>query len=211
LGDLANYGPNPGEAIDWVRRHASLIMRGNHDNAIGFATDSHCSPGFREIAQATSRVTDRLLNEEQKKFLRELPECMCRQIDGSIFLLCHATPSNPLFEYRTADSRSWELEEAAAGADIVLAGHTHLPFVRQCGDRLIANPGSLGQSKARGPTARYAIWEDGRFELKSYAYPVEETVAKIKALPITDQIKDDLAAVLRTGTAPARPQRHHAA
>jgi protein phosphatase len=36
LGDLVNYGPNPAEAIEFVRSRASLVIRGNHDHAVGF-------------------------------------------------------------------------------------------------------------------------------------------------------------------------------
>ena len=36
LGDLVNYGPNPAEIIDFVRSHASMIIRGNHDHSVEF-------------------------------------------------------------------------------------------------------------------------------------------------------------------------------
>jgi hypothetical protein len=39
LGDLVNYGPNPSEVIDFVRRHASVVVRENHDHAIGHGAD----------------------------------------------------------------------------------------------------------------------------------------------------------------------------
>jgi putative phosphoesterase len=204
LGDLVNYGPNPSEAVEWVRERAAIIVRGNHDNAIGFGEDCRCSARFREMAEATCKLTESLLSSEQKTFLRDLPDCVCRQIDNTIFFLCHATPSHPLFEYRAADSPKWELEEAAVGANVVIAGHTHRPFVRTVADKVVANPGSLGQSRAGDSRARYAIWHDGRIELKSYAYPVEETIAKIHALPLPEGVKRDLATVLRTGSIPAR-------
>jgi protein phosphatase len=108
-----------------------------------------------------------------------------------------------LFEYRTSDSPLWAREEeSSAGADVILAGHTHLPFVREIGSRLIANPGSLGQSKAGDPHARYALWQDDHFELKAYEYPVESTVRKILALRLSDDVKSDLIRTLRTGKTP---------
>ena len=64
------------------------------------------------------------------------------------------------------------------------------------------NPGSLGQSKAGDPRARYAIWENEQVELKALEYPVERTIAKISALPFPADIKRDLIHVLRTGTVP---------
>ena len=52
------------------------------------------------------------------------------------------------------------------------------------------------------PLARYAIWENGHFELKAYEYPVEATAMKIIAMPIMDELKNDLIHILRTGTVP---------
>ena len=34
LGDLAGYGANPNEVIEWVRSHAFAVVRGNHDRAL---------------------------------------------------------------------------------------------------------------------------------------------------------------------------------
>ena len=203
LGDLVDYGPNPAETIEFVRSHASTVVRGNHDNAVGFGAKCGCSPRFREMAEATRQCTTSALSANDREFLRNLPTCACRQIDGRIFFLCHATPSNPLYEYRAPDSPQWTREEeSSAGADVILAGHTHLPFARTFVERIVANPGSLGQSKAGDPRARYAVWQDDHIELKAYEYPVEKTVEKILALRLTEEVKHDLVSVLRSGTAP---------
>lgn len=203
LGDLVNYGPDPAATIDFVRSQASTIVRGNHDNAVGFGADCGCSPRFRQMANATRAYTVSVLSHEDKQFLRDLPTCACRQIEGQIFFLCHATPRDLLYEYRLPNSPLWELEEeSSSGADVILGGHTHLPFVRTVGSRVIANPGSLGQSKAGDARARYAIWEDNHVELKAYEYPVETTIRKIMSLPIPDEVKRDLSHVLRTGIVP---------
>ena len=74
-------------------------------------------------------------------------------------------------------------------------------FPRRRG-RLVVNPGGLGQSKAGGPRARYAIWDHGRFELCALHYPIEQTVKGILAMPVAGEVKRDLIQVLRTGTAP---------
>jgi putative phosphoesterase len=203
LGDLVNYGPDPAATIDLVRSQASTVLRGNHDNAVGFGADCGCSPRFRAMAEATREYSASVLSPTDKRFLRDLPGCMCRQADGRVIFLCHATPSDFLYEYRSPNSVLWEREEdASTGADVIIVGHTHLQFTREIGKRLVVNPGSLGQSKAGDPRARYAIWQDGHIELKAYEYPVEETVRKILDLPLAQQIKDDLVHVLRTGTLP---------
>ena len=203
LGDLVNYGPNPAEIINFVRSHASMIVRGNHDHSVGFGTECGCSPRFRAMAEATRDYTCSVLSAADKQFLRDLPTCASRQVNGQAFFLCHATPSDLLYEYRPPDSLLWERdEEASSGADVVLAGHTHLQFARQFVKRTVVNPGSLGQSKAGDPRARHAIWQDGNMELRAYEYPVEKTVEKILSLQVADEIKHDLVHILRTGTVP---------
>jgi putative phosphoesterase len=203
LGDLVNYGPDPAATIDFVRSHASTVIRGNHDHSVGFGADCRCSPRFRAMAQATRDYTTSVLSAADKQYLRDLPTCACRQINGDVFFLCHATPSDLLYEYRPPDSPLWRrAEEASSGANIVLAGHTHLQFSRNAEGREIVNPGSLGQSKMGDPRARYAIWEDGRFELCSFEYPVDETVKKILSMPLSGDVKSDLAFVLYSGKVP---------
>jgi len=82
---------------------------------------------------------------------------------------------------------------------VILAGHTHLQFSRDFGSRKVINPGSLGQSKAGDPRARYAVWQDGEIELRALEYQFDKTIEKISALPLPAEIKLDLATVLRTG------------
>jgi putative phosphoesterase len=203
LGDLVNYGPDPAAIIDFVRSRASTVIRGNHDHSVGFDTDCRCSPRFRSMAEATRDFTASILSTTDKQYLRKLATSARRQVDGKIFSMCHATPSDPLYEYRAPDSPLWERpEELTPIADIILAGHTHLQFSRRVGERVIANPGSLGQTKAGDPRARYAMWHEGRLDLKTLEYPVEKTVAKILSMPLSDLVKRDLIQVLRTGRSP---------
>jgi putative phosphoesterase len=203
LGDLVNYGPNPAEVIDFIRSHASVVIRGNHDHSVGFGAECGCSPRFRAMAEATRDYTRSVLSERDKQFLRDLPQCTRCRLDNQVIFLCHATPTDLMYEYRPPDSPLWQREEeASSGADVILAGHTHLQFVRECGSRRVINPGSLGQSKAGDPRARYALWQDGRIELRALDYPVDKTVEKICALPLPPEIKLDLTVVLRTGRAP---------
>ncbi len=202
LGDLVNYGPEPGAVIDFVNSNAWLIVRGNHDHAVGFNEDPRCSARFREMAEATRRFTDSVLSFGHKHFLQQLPPFAETERGNTRFYLSHAIPSNPLFGYCEADSSQWFEEIKSVDADVILVGHTHVPALRTFGRRFVVNPGSLGQPKTGSPEARYAIWEDGKIELKSYSYPVEPAVAKVQALPIQDTLRHELSAILRTGEVP---------
>src|ERR1017187_8104842 len=67
LGDLGNYGPNPVEVVDLVRLHASLIVQGNHDYAIGNGAEPKCSGAFREMACAMQNYTEPLINADRSE------------------------------------------------------------------------------------------------------------------------------------------------
>jgi len=202
LGDLVNYGPNPSEVVDLVRSHASLVVQGNHDYAIGNGSDPQCSKAFREMARAMQEHTEPLLSADQRAFLRSLPRTVARTIDGYRFLLCHATPTEPLFHYCPAEPAQWAPEIEGLQADMVLTGHTHLPFAMNLEKQRIVNPGSVGQPKHGAPMACYALWENGHLSLQSCRYPVEETVKKIFAMPVPMEIRSQLAAVLLSGSTP---------
>jgi len=182
LGDLVTYGPEPTEVVQHLREQASLIVRGNHDHAVGYDVDPRCSPPFRAMAEATRQHAMKVLSDDDKRFLRDLPLTASVERDGQRLFLCHATPSDP---------------------DIILVGHTHLPFVKRFGTRTVVNPGSLGQPKDGGPEASYAVWEDGAVTLRKVAYPVDRTVAKMKELALPAGIAVDLEHLLRTGQPPA--------
>jgi protein phosphatase len=154
------------------------------------------------MARAMQNYTEPILSPDQRAFLRSLPRTAERTIEGCRFLLCHATPSEPLFRYCPAEPALWAPEIAGFEAGIVLAGHTHLPFTLNLAGRRIVNPGSVGQPKHGAPQACYALWVDGRLSLRSCRYPVADTVRKVLALPVPMEIRSQLAAVLRLGSPP---------
>ena len=200
LGDLVNYGPDPAAVVQFVRERAATVVRGNHDHSIGFDEDPRCSARFRAMAEEMRRYTASVLTEQDRQYLHSLPVQAEVTLDRTRFFLCHAVPSD-LYQYRPEDSPLW-LDEAFAGADVALVGHTHIPFGRVLSSRLLVNPGSVGQPKNGRAEACYAVWEDGRVKLESVPYDVEETVRKLSRLPLSATVFDDLAFVLRHGAAP---------
>lgn len=203
LGDLVDYGPNPHEVVEWVRANATVVVRGNHDNAAGFQTDPQCSAPYKRLAAETLRLALQLCTKEDLAYLRDLPVYRELSVDSTRFHLVHAMPTDPLFGYCSERSSSWHEQVGCVDADVLVVGHTHTPFIRQEGKTTILNPGSLGQPKTGRPQACYAIWEDGEILLREYEYPIEETTRGIRAMPIAPEDQDALITVLHTGEVPA--------
>ncbi len=199
LGDLVNYGPQPNEVVLEVMEKASVVVQGNHDNAVANDDDSKWTSRYRELSTATRTYTSSVIGVEQKTFLGNLPLQTTLQRDGKRFHVTHASPSDPLYGKCLPDDKEWISEFDKLPADILLVGHTHVPLIREIGDKVLLNPGSIGQSRAGNSLASYAIYENGRFELKSFQYPVGITVQKLATLPLSRNIITKLADILETG------------
>jgi putative phosphoesterase len=200
LGDLVDYGPNPIEIVKLVRSRGDVVIRGNHDQAVGFGQDPQCRLRYQQMAIETQRFTMRSIGEDLQAYLQQLPVRRTVERDGRKFYLCHAIPSNPLYEYCPADSDQWLREVREIEADYLLVGHTHTPFIRKAGATTVVNPGSLGQPKTGRADACYAVWYDDHFELKQFSYPFTETVKKLKQLPVSPEVKRDLETLLVSGS-----------
>lgn len=199
LGDLVDYGPRPREVIQWIRKHAAIFVRGNHDHAVAFGVDPKCSLPYKHLASVTMQYTQDVCTRDDLKFLRDLPVQREVEAGGYRFYVVHAAPTDPLFGYRSRDSELWEKEMQWVNADFLVVGHTHTPFIRKVGRCTIVNPGSLGQPKTGRPQACYALWEDGLVSLKEYAYPLQTTSQQIRQMPLAKQDQEELIAVLETG------------
>jgi len=200
LGDLVNYGPEPGAVVDLVKVNSTVVVCGNHDHSLGFDVDPRCGARYQKMADITRRYTASVLKKEQRDFLRRLPLKLELKRGDTRFYLCHAKPSDPLYSYCEEQSEEWIKELDQVKTEVLLVGHTHIPFIRQIGNRMVVNPGSLGQPKNGQANACYAIWEDGAFQLKSFAYPVEMTVERVKALAFPREMEKDLITVLQSGS-----------
>lgn len=196
LGDLVDYGPHPHETIRWIMTHATALVRGNHDHAVGFAGTPEACALFRGLAAATRQCTHEVCTKRDLDFLRELPLRKEMIVDGTRFHLVHASPSDPLFGYFPEDSDQWVGEVQKIDADVLLVGQTHKPFIRKIDNCIIANPGSIGQPKTGRPLACYAVWEDGQIILKEYEYPIEETIADISQMSISERDRQALISIL---------------
>jgi putative phosphoesterase len=199
LGDLVDYALEPAPCIDWVRKHAHYSVRGNHDHAVAQNVLISGRAGFKYLAGVTRVLTRERLGAEDLRFLADLPVTQAVTLDDSRFLLVHATPRDPLDEYAPADPDFWSRRLENVDADVVCVGHTHQPYVLEVGDKLIINPGSVGQPRDGDPRAAYVVIDNNRVEIKRVAYPVEETIRTVQESTLPDQAKAMLAEVFRTG------------
>jgi putative phosphoesterase len=206
LGDLVDYGPEPAACIESLRSRGLDRVRGNHDNAVAFRVDCGCGEAFKHLSVATREYMWQVLDEDTLAWLGAAPTSLQAEIDGRRILAVHAAPSDHMFKYLTPDTPDRELAEEASlvDADIILTGHSHRPFQRRFGDKLLVNVGSVGQPRDGIPRVSYAVIEDGGIELKRVDYDVGSAMAKIRKLPLKELVRDQLAYILEHAGTPPR-------
>ena len=171
-GDLVHFGPQAEACIDLIRRRAAAVVQGNHDHGAGFAEDCRAYGPWRALDELSRDITDAGLPVEDCRYLRTLPLIAPVTLGGVRFVLVHAAPSDPLYRYLPPETAEdvWRAELAGLEADVLVLGHTHLPFLSRHGGTLIVNPGSVGLPRDGGPQAAYAVWEDGSVTFRRRAY-----------------------------------------
>jgi putative phosphoesterase len=199
LGDLVDYGPDPGPCIDWAREHARYCVRGNHDHGVAQDVPVQGVGGFRYLTAVTRPFNRSVLDAGQLRYLAALPVTQWLLLDGRKVLLVHASPRDPLDEYGGPEEEFWARRLEDVDADLVLVGHTHCQFDLQVGRRRVINPGSVGLPRDGDPRAAYAVLDGDTVTFKRVDYPIEETVAAVQAATIPEPAREMLSAVYRNG------------
>ena len=202
LGDLVDYGPDPLPCVRWAMDHATYAIRGNHDHGVSQGIPVTGERGFRYLTAASRPSMWDALGPDERRYLLQLPVTQRLTLGGKRFLMVHATPRDPLDEYLLKDPETWARRVHNVEADIVCVGHSHMQFNLQVGGTVVLNPGSVGLPRDGDPRAAYAVIDDYRIELKRVAYPVEETIAHIEAMPWPRRAKDLTIQTLRMGRLP---------
>jgi putative phosphoesterase len=161
-GDVVGRGPHPNEVIEELRRLDIPTVQGNWDEAAGmgrevtgsiWASPDAENSGYASLAWTTSNLTD-----ENRGWLRQLPQTLRLEIPGRTALLFHGTPMKA-HEYLWADRPSRYFARIAAdeGDDLFCYGHTHETYHRVLGQTHFVSAGSVGCCSGADGQARYAV------------------------------------------------------
>ena len=141
----------------------AAIISGNTDIAVADFDYARrrfpwMTDGVPDIFRAAAEWAHDELGDERIAWLRRLPsERRLRAEDGTMILVCHASPGSQTAGFdRGLDPNV--IIERASGTDarVIACGHTHIPEVRDLGWKLIVNDGSAGYVFDGDPTASWA-------------------------------------------------------
>ena len=199
LGDVVDYAADPVPCIDWVRRHAHAVVRGNHDHSVAQRVSVKPAGSFRRLAAAMRPRHFEVLNDEHLTWLARMPVMHRIELDGLRFLMIHATPRDPMDEYLDPHPELWNQRLEHLDADFVCVGHTHIPMHLKLDRMQVVNPGSVGQPRDGDPRAAYAVIENGRVEFRRVPYNIDRTIQQMREAGIDEDAVAIADSVLRRG------------
>lgn len=183
-GDTVGFGPYPEESVERVRHEISLSVRGNFDEK------ALAARGTKKEAKASLKAyaaysAYKALTSKSKEFLAQLEPQTRLSVGEFRILLCHGSPRD-IDEGIFPDTDEERLREFAtiSGADIIVFGHTHIPFHRVVDGVHFINTGSVGRPADGDPRAAYALVEvkDKECIVKHFRveYDVVSVVEKVR-------------------------------
>lgn len=177
-GDVVGYNPYPNETISIFKQYNVISIAGNHDKSILSGDFSN----FNDLAKVAGIWTRNALNSENLRYLATLKSSIVLNVDNKKLVVHHGAPFDEdyyIYEENVSDSLL-EYDHA----DILLLGHTHIPYIRKFGAKMICNPGSIGQPRDGDNRAAYIIinTETMDIELKRVQYNIREVIDKIEGM-----------------------------
>jgi predicted phosphodiesterase len=205
LGDLVGYGVQPNQVVASIRARNVPTIMGNYDLGVGHDSDD-CGCAYKtaveeERGKRSIAWTNAHTDAEHKAYLRGLPASIPLELADLRVLLVHGSPrkvNEYLFEDRPDGSFERILDTAQA--DVLVCGHTHLPYHRVLPSaRHVINAGSVGKPKDGDARACFIVLTaHGRnldVEFVRVAYDVEAAARAIEA----SDMPHEFAAMLREG------------
>jgi diadenosine tetraphosphatase ApaH/serine/threonine PP2A family protein phosphatase len=175
-GDVALFGAFGAETVRRLRAlpHARWL-RGNGERWTAHPDEApEGEPVQGAIAASRAALGDALVAE-----LGALPQSVA--LDDAT-RAWHGSPRSDVRSFLPDPEPSdGELLEGVTERRLIF-GHTHLPFRRTHGTIELVNPGSVGMPLDGDRRAAYArLHDDGRIEHRRIEYPLEETLAALRA------------------------------
>lgn len=209
-GDVVAYCGDPVASVAFVRKWGVEVAAGNceeqlaenaKDCGCGFEEGSTCDVLSREwYDHARGRLTP-----TARSWMAGLPDCLFFRYAGRRVAVLHAThQANNSFVFPSTPANVKQRTLQALQCDLVVSGHSGLPFTQQFEDGIWHNPGVIGMPANDGSASTwYALLEADenglRIEHHRLVYDHREAANRMRSVGLSDAY----ARTLETGLWPS--------
>lgn len=203
-GDLVGYLPYPNEVIQLIRENKILAIQGNHDKHIASyhnITDEEIETLSDERIQSSASAiyTSWKITDENRNYLKNLPDKVTLLCNGFKILIVHGSPRK-IDEYLYEEKEIISQIAESVEEDIIICGHTHIPYFTKCDHKFFINAGSVGKPRHGNSKSTYALIQIANENVNCETIEVDYEVQKmINAINENRMISNKLIAMLEQG------------
>ncbi|WP_338560589.1 metallophosphoesterase family protein [Acinetobacter sp. KS-LM10] len=183
-GDLIGYYYWPKEVVKLLRNDNRVIcIRGNHENILlETLLSKEKAEFYRKKYGSGYDVCHESLSGDDIRWLTALPEYKQLNIDGCTFYMSHGSFQDTN-DYLYPDASFERIKQNYSDSNVTIFGHTHYPFIHVHENKIMINPGSVGQPRDIGGLASYAIIDTKNFttRFKHIAFDHSEIIKTAKS------------------------------
>lgn len=162
LGDIVGYYTQVNECCNELRARDVKCILGNHDWYMVSNTGCPRSKSANDCLEYQKTV----ITQENLDWLTTLP--IYRKV-GELALV-HGGWNEPLEEYLNPVDGYFDNYSNKYFA----SGHTHKQIIKEFGDKVYCNPGSVGQPRDKNNMSSFATFDEKKFELHRVRYNIDE-------------------------------------
>jgi putative phosphoesterase len=204
-GDLVGSGPHPVEVVRLLRQRGVRAIRGNVERKVL----ELLAGGKRLKGRLDRKRTGHLawtalqLGETERAWLAELPERLELSLAGVAVRVVHGSArSDQEYIFPSVTARALADLAGEPRPDVLVCGHSHIPFTRRVGGVRVVNCGSVGRPVDGDPRGALAVVDFAaapavRAAIVRFAYPVEETARDLTVRGVPGAVPEELAAGIK--------------
>jgi len=202
-GDIVAYGGDPEETTAMIRDWGVHVVRGNCEDSLAAAAET-CGCGFPEdsACDRLSRVWFGIaldaLSPSSRAWMGSLPGRIRFALGSVRVAAIHASVDNPSrFYFASSPVEPKRADLARLDSEMVIAGHSGLPFAEAIDGRLWLNAGVIGQPANDGtPDGWYCLIDvaDERLHVRFCRLPYDHrgAAAAMRARGLPEAYADAL-------------------
>jgi len=216
-GDIVAYCGSPYKTVELIREWGVKCIQGNVEQSLAM-NSGDCGCGFEEgttcdiLSLGWFPIAEKEINQSQRDWFASLPEQLHFTLHGHSINVVHGAVSdiNRFMFASQNDSdfiAEFELlknEQDVESSEIVIAGHSGLPFTKQVADKTWHNSGALGMPANDGTQG---VWFsvldiiDDKIEFKHHRLTYEVDLAYEEM--INNNLTQGYHEALKTGLWPS--------
>jgi len=184
-GDIVGYYYWPDKVIKKIMMDSRFhCIKGNHDSLLeNIYKNKDQMKKYKKKFGSSYQITLEKLDANQLNWLFNLPKELDLKIDNQTFSIRHGSILSEE-EYIYPDSTSDKLLNNYSHSKYTIFGHTHYPFIHTNKNKILINPGSVGQPRDYGDLASFAITDTSNSTIVFYrakfpTNPIKKEVFKV--------------------------------